>query len=247
MLTAKIDRPKLERSLKKAAKAFGDSSAQAVIRWGVSVCRDLAVQTQAWGNGKRTRPSPGAPPDPSSKDVQMMAIRKDALSVIKTTKGRVTANRKMGLLTPQAVNDWIELNRTGRHGRTPKKGLPKDQRKVCTEAVFAAAMKIRFMKIGMAKGGWIGAGNAIASHQTGGDRIPIGKNFLSYAKKFSSFGSAKPAKSGWSPVAELHNGVKHVGSDHVLSAKSKKDAIFWGLQKTLKWYNKAAKAALDKA
>lgn len=255
MISAKVDQAKLERSLKKAAKGFGDSSAQAVIRLGVSVCRDLAVQTQAWGGdryggiAKKDRPTqsrngPGFIDTSFAKGVQEGAIVADAFNVISIVKS-VGPNNKRGLRSAGEVNDWIELNRTKRRGRTAK--LAKNDRKVCTAEVFKKAMRVRFLHAGMAKGGWIGAGNAIASHQTGGDRIPVGRNFLNYAKKFSSFGSAKPAKSGWSPVAELHNGVRHVGSDHVLSAKSKKDAIFRGLQKTLKWYNQAAKAALDKA
>ncbi len=231
MFTAKIDRPKLEASLKRAAMAFGETSQQSVIRWGVSVCRDLAKQTQAWGDNAKARKT------------QEGAMIADAYNVILIVDV-MGAKNKRALRSPEEVGDWIELNRTRRRARTAH--LNFADKKVTTRAIFDRAMKIRFKRVGMAKGGWLGAGMTLARAQSGQDRINIGKNFLSYAQKHASLGSAKPATVGFSPVAELLNRSAHSASQYVLSDKAKKQAIEWGLKKTLTWYRKATKQALDK-
>ena len=69
MIKAEIDQPKLERSLKRFAKQFGDTNAQAVIRWSVQVCRELAMETQVWGKVKTRKKQEGA-------------MYKDALNVL---------------------------------------------------------------------------------------------------------------------------------------------------------------------
>ena len=231
MISAKIDRPKLERSLKSAAKKFGETTKQAVVRWGVSTCRDLAVQTQVWGTSK-------------TRVKQEGAILSDALNCI-YTRPNVGASNKRGLFTPQDVNDWIEINRTRRRARVAK--LPISEKRVCTPEVLKAALKIRNARAGMAKGGWLGAGKSIAAKQTGMDRINIGKNFLSYAQKHGSKGNAKVGTSLFNPIAELHNGWAHTASKHVLSSRGRNEAIAFGLKKTLTWYKKSAKKALDSA
>jgi len=255
VITAKFDRPKLERSLKRASKAFGDTTAQAVCRWGVFTCRDLAVQTQAWGRtryGKGTKKdSPQMPSggkntvDPKmAKGVQEGAMFIDALRVI-LIRDVVGPKNKKALRSAGEVNDWIEVNRTRRRGRTAK--LSIDQRKVCTPKVFKDAMRIRFKLAGMAKGAWLGAGQDIAKAQQGADRINIGKGYLSWTQKHSRRGHGTPAKSGWSPSAILKNNAAHSASPHVVSARAKNESISAGLDKTVKWYNKALKAKLDKA
>jgi len=230
VVTAKFDLPALERSLKKAAKAFGETSAQAVIRWGVSVCRDLAVQTQVFGQTK-------------TKAKQENAITAGAMSVVLIVP-KVGASNKKGLHSPEGVNAWIESTR-GKNGRTPK-NMPLSERKVCTEATFKKAMRDRFKLAGIAKGAWIGAGQDIAKHQTGQDRIAIGKNFLAYSQKHASRGHGIPAKSGFSPVAVLENKAAHSASSWVLKDSSKRSAVAFGARKTITWYRKALKAKLDK-
>lgn len=230
MVSAKYDMQALERSLKKAAGAFGETSAQAVIRWGVSVCRDLAVQTQAFGQTK-------------TKVKQENSITAGARSVVVIVP-RVGASNKKGLRTSNEVNAWIESTR-GQNGRTPK-NMPFSERKVCTEATFQKAMRDRFKLAGIAKGAWIGAGQEIAKHQTGQDRIAIGKNFLGYSQKHASRGHGVPAKSGFSPVAILQNNSAHSASPWVLKESSKKSAVAFGARKTIKWYNIALKKSLNK-
>jgi hypothetical protein len=242
VVSAKYDMQALERSLKKAAGAFGETSAQAVIRWGVSVCRDLAVQTQAWGPNKYGREKKQGKTT-WAKGQQEGAMVADAYHVILIVP-KVGGSNKKGLQSAGEVNDWIELNRTRRGARTAH--LPVSERKVCTEAVFKSAMRERFKRAGMAKGGWLGAGMEIAKHQTGQDRINIGKNYLSYAQKHSNKGHGVPAKSGFSPVAVLENRAAHSASKNVVSDRARRDAVAFGARKTIKWYNIALKKSLDK-
>jgi hypothetical protein len=49
MIRVDVDMARLQRSLRSAALRFGESSKQAVIRWGVQTSREMAVETQAWG------------------------------------------------------------------------------------------------------------------------------------------------------------------------------------------------------
>lgn len=167
----------------------------------------------------------------------------DAYNVILIVP-KVGASNKKGLHSPGEVSEWIELNRTRRGARTAK--LPISERKVCTEAIFKSAMRERFKRAGMAKGAWLGAGQDIAKHQTGQDRINIGKNFLAYTQKHASKGHGVPAKSGFSPVAVLENRAAHSASKNVVSDRARRDAVAWGARKTIAWYRKALKAKLDK-
>lgn len=246
MIKAELDQPKLERSLKRFSKQLGESQAQAVIRWSIQVCRELAMETQVWGKVK-------------TRSKQEGAMYKDALNIIlvverlEKTRGRgyVATNQgksygvpaRKALLDPQMVNNWIELNRTKRNARTAE--LPATERMVCDQVVFKAAMKIRLARAGMAKGAWIGAGNEIARAQTGADKITIGKNFLNYAQKHKQWGDAKKPSNGWKPVAGITSKLAYSGNPRVLHRSGIDKAIKFGLSKTVKYYQKAIRA-IDK-
>lgn len=246
MIKAELDQPRLERSLKRFSKQMGESQAQAVIRWSIQVCRELAMETQVWGKVK-TRPK------------QEGAMMKDAFNVIlvveklEKTRGngyRATNQGKSygiparkALLDPEMVNNWIEINRTKRNRRTAE--LPTTERMVCDQSAFKAAMKIRLARAGMAKGAWIGAGNEIARAQTGTDKITIGKNFLSYTQKHKQWGDAKKPSNGWKPVAGITNRLAYSGNPRVLHRSGIDKAIKFGLSKTVKYYQKAIRA-IDK-
>ena len=243
MISAKIDMPKLQRSLKSAAKKFGETSSQAVTRWGVQVGRELAFSTQSFGKRKGGRPKSSYKPGEEIADEQINSLMAGAMNVLLIVP-KVGATNRRGMHSAGAVNAWIESNR-GRRGRTKK--LPIDQRMVCTQAVFDAAFKQRIELAGIAKGGFLGAAMDIAKHQRGQERINIGKNFLGYAQKHASRGRATAPTNGFSPVATLVNSSAHSGSSWVLSSKHRSSAIAFGLKKTITWYKKAAKKALDSA
>lgn len=226
MISGQFDRPKLEKSLKKFARKFGDNNAQAIARWGVQVCRELAFETQPYGKAK-------------TKQAQYGAIIKDAYNVINILDKVGTRNKKF-LRSADEVNQWIDSQRTRRNRRTVK--LPISERKVCTRSIFDKAMKIRLAKAGMAKGAWIGTGQQIASHQTGNEKIMIGKTFLSWTQKHTSMGAATKPISGFFASTKLTNKTAHSASSYVLSDSKSKKAIDWGLKKTIKWYSRTLKA-----
>ena len=245
MIKATIDRPHLEKSLKKFAKQFGESSAQAVVRWSVQTCRELAMETQAWGKRETKKKQEGA----ILADAYNVMLVVDSLT--RTGKGyRATSQGKSYyvsaikvITSPGEVGDWIEIHRTRRRGRTAR--IPIEERKVVDRKTFKKGMKERIARAGMAKGAWLGAGQVIARAQTGQERIAIGKNFLGYAQKHSAMGAAKKPREGWKPVAGLTNKAAHSASRHVLSDSGIRRAVEFGLKKTVKWYQETL-AAIDR-
>jgi len=227
-MKATFDMPKLERSLRHFAKDFGDSSAQAVTRWGVQVCRELAIDTQPFGKSVRKK--------------QELAIVADAYRVVFTYPAALTRSQKKSeraLNSAESVISWMDQNR-GKNNRT--RNLPKGDRKICSLTTLRKAIRIRMKKAGMAKGGWLGAGQEIARAQTGSAKITIGKNFISYAQKQTSFGDATKPTPGMNPIATLRNKSSHSSDDYVLKRGQIDRAIGFGLKKTLTWYRQAIKA-----
>jgi hypothetical protein len=227
-MRATFDMPKLERSLKRFASDFGDTSAQAVIRWSVQVCRELAVDTQPFGKSVRKK--------------QELAIVADAYRVLFTYPRALTSAQKRSersLNSAQAVNSWMDANR-GKNNRT--RNLGKGDRKICSLATLRKAIRIRMKVAGAAKGGFLGAGQDIARAQTGGNRITIGKNFVSYAQKQTRFGDATKPQNGFNPVATLRNNASHSSKDYVLKRSRIDSAVGFGLKKTLTWYRAAIRA-----
>lgn len=223
MIKAFIDRPKLEKSLKRFASDFGETSAQAVVRWSVQTCRELAGTTQAFGRNSQ------------AKKKQWNSIEvgaKTIVNIVPNIKGR----KARAITTISELSEWIDSNRTSK-GHT--KSVPANQRPFVTESLLIKTIKERRKLAGIAKGGWIGAGQDIAKAQQGTDRINIGKNFLNYAQKHSNFGKSKKPKSGWSPQAELTNTARHSASTWVMKSNDIQKASDWGLKKTVTWYRSA--------
>lgn len=245
MIHAQIDRGELESSLRRFSKAFGDNNAQAVCRWGVQTCRELALETQSIANkAKNEKP----------KQKQEGAIISDARNVLlvcdevtSTGKGyKITnqgksyrASASQVFMEVQAANEWIEQHRTRKRRRTAK--LPVHERKIVSAQLFKKIIKARMVNAGMAKGGWLGAGKDLASFQKGSERITIGKNYLSYTQKHSKFGRASNPRPGWSPSTSIQNTVRHTASTDVVKTTAFDKAAKWGLRKTVKWYATAVR------
>jgi len=222
----KTDNRQLERSLATARKAFGESSEQALYRWGVQVARELAGVTQAYGKNKKTN------------DIQQKAIYMDAMNVCRLVESRPS------LKTPQECYEWIEQHRTRGRRRTVK--LPIEQRKTVTPAILNEALKVKRDNAGMAKGAWLGSGIQLSNKQIGTQKINIGKNFLTHTQKFARLGNAITKRSVFSPKAELNNTVKHSADPQILPQSRKTQVVKRGLINTLKWYDKATTAKLKK-
>jgi hypothetical protein len=223
MIKASFDRPRLERSLKRFARDFGDSNAQAIARWGVQACRELAGSTQVFGRSA------------AAKKKQWNSIEAGINTIVNVIDKR--GHRTANILTSVSdVSDWIDSNRDKR-GRT--RAVPVRQRPFVTAALLKKTLAERRKLAGIAKGGWIGAGQDIAMAQRGSDRIAIGKNFLGYAQRHSRFGSSTIPRSGWKPAALLTNRARHSGASYVLKKSHMRSGIQWGLKKTIQWYSSA--------
>ena len=225
MIRAEIDRQRLERSLRDFARRFGDTSAHAVARWGVQVCREMAFETQPYGAKQVKKKQEGA-------------IFADALKVVHAVQNLPRNNRGDRYLhDPEAVCEWMDANRG--EGRRTKR-LGPAERKITTIKILKQAVKLKMAKAGIAKGGFIGAGQEIAKAQRGADRINIGRNFLSYAHKHAEeFGDAVKPRPGFTPTAILKNKAAHTSLDYVLKRTASAKAIEFGLKKTIKWYASA--------
>lgn len=224
MFTAKIDSKKLERDLEKYARMVNETGEDAVARWGVQLCRELARQTQAWGMNSRKR--------------QESAIYQDALNVV-MTDDTLGGNTRKGLYSASEVNDWIELNRTRRRARTAK--LSYADKRICTKATFKAAMKIRLARAGIAKGGWIAAGMEVAAFQSHLDRISISPSYIGFAGRHASakqggIGKGTMTKTPHNPIATIHNKVPYTASNYVLGFRQIDRAIMSAGRFALKRY-----------
>ena len=225
MTKAKFDLPRMERSLKRFARDFGDNNAQAIARWGVQTCRELAGSSQVFGKTAK------------AKTQQWNSIEAGMNTIINIIDR--PGRRTVRLLTSVAeVSGWIDSNR-GKRGRT--RSVPIEQRPFVTAALVRRTLLARRKRAGIAKGGWLGAGQDIAQAQKGTDRISIGKNFLGYAQKHSKYGNATRPREGWSSFALLSNRAGHSASSHVLKRSHAQSAIDWGLKKTITWYRSALK------
>jgi hypothetical protein len=252
VITVNLDTKAIERQLQNIASDFGDSNESAICRWGVSVCRDLVKRTQAWGDGTE------------AKKKQEAAIRKDAnravYSVTKQTYVNGVASGKLtGLVingelitftpdrilkTPQEVLDFIDLNRTNRKNRVPT--MKRNMKAIASAPNVNKAVAIKTKRAGVAKGGWIGAGQSIGAKQRKGSRINIGKNVAGYAHKFKGGGSAQLIASQWNPIGKITNNIPYVSTDYVLKKSDAIDAINTGGRMTVKWYESAMAAKLKR-
>jgi hypothetical protein len=249
VIRADIDTKGLERQLMSMAKDFGESNEAAVCRWGVHVCRELVLHTQAWGmDGK------------SPLQRQRDAIRKDVnravfgvseskyTSIIDT--GKLTGLKIKGTLvtftpdrvlrTPEEVVDFVNLNRTSRKARVPK--MKMNLKAIAKTQDVNKAVTIKNQRSGAAKGGWIGAGKAIGAKQRKGSKITIGKNVASYAHKFTDGGSCQLIRSEWNPIGKIVNNVPYVSTEHVLKKSDSIRSIKDGGAKMISWY----KAIMDR-
>lgn len=232
MIKAEVDKAELQRSLRKYSKQFGESSSQAVVRWSVQTCRELAFETLPFGNksGK-------------AKAAQKAAIERDTGRVMNVVQKMPRKSKNVRILkSPAQVIGWMDQNRTS-DNRTKK--LPKSERMVCTRRTFNAAVRLMMAHAGIAKGGFIGAGQDIARAQKGASKITIGKSYLGYTQKHSRFGRATKPRSGFKPAAKIQNTAEHTALKYVLKKSSIKKAIDFGLKKTIKWYSRTIRA-LDK-
>jgi len=254
VISADVDLKAVQADLVAAAAAFGECNETGIARWGVAVARRLVKETQVWGDNAKAKTTHE---NAMVKDAKRVAIVIQDPKLVRqieqkklgglTIKGeKWKFNPRQNLTTAQGLNDWIDLNRSSRSGRPPKKGLPKGVMCITTGKVVMAAMRQRFKRIGKAKGGWIGAGQAIGTHQKKGSRITIGKNVAGYAHKHKSTGSATMKRDTWSPEGTMVNSVRHASDPHVLKPGQTEKSIVDAARNTIIWYEKVLQGRLNK-
>lgn len=225
----KVDMQKIRAKLGKLSKEFGDTHEQLVARLGVSAARNLAFETEQWGKTGTKK---------KQEEAIMGGIR-DACRIV--SKERIEYHKKHKDFTViesgEELSRYIDTIRTKNGGVRfiPDKSTPR-----CTEAVVKKCFTIRRKTAGMAKGGWIGSGMAAGRLQSGGDRITIGKNYLSYTHKFAHFGSAvmRGAILAKSYIL-LRNAVRFSSSKRVLSPSKIIGAKDHAVRDVVKWFKMA--------
>jgi hypothetical protein len=250
MIKAEFDIPKLTNSLKRAAKAFGDTNKTGVARLGVQVCREVAVSTQVHGKSGAKKKQENAIEKGVNAVIAIVTDKEFRLLQSGKRKNAKIRNRWVQVETARLLPDvercheWIESHR-GPKGHTPR--LDQFNIGVAPKSVVLKVIRARKARAGIAKGGWIGAGMAIARKQTGAQRINIGRNFLGYAQKHSSRGRARATADPFNPIAYLINESRHTSSGYVMRPADTERALGFGLRKTIAWYRHAAKKAIDQS
>jgi hypothetical protein len=249
-----VDMRKLERSLRIFGRDHGESASQAIMRWGVQTCRELAVSTAVFGGRGGGNYSAKA-----TEGKQHGRIWKDALSVLlvvdeltptargykATNQGKTYyAQRHQAVTSPAEVNYWIRINRTRRRRNTAK--LTIHDRKVAQKDIVDEALKLRYAEAGQAKAGWLAAGKDMASGQVGMQRLTIGSGFLRYAQKTRGTGRAKKPISKWSPEGFVTNNVAHSRDSNVLAKREIDRAMVGGIKNTIRFYAAALRAKQKK-
>lgn len=245
-MRVKADHRKLMQSIKRAGKAFGDTTAQATARWGVSVCRDLAKQTQPWGSsakaGKQQRDAILGGMFACVAPLKRPKASGGRASGLNHKGERVSVPMDRWLTTEAQIHQFIDSHRNTK-GRTPKK-IPLEMKAAAPNALFNKAKKTRFLKAGSAKGPWIGAGIKLARSQRGASRIEIGASYIRFAQRHASNGDATIPRAGFSPSTRLINRAHHAGQSNVLRRGQMTSSIEWGARNTLNWYRRIMKARL---
>ena len=247
LLRSKFDEAAMLRKLKKTAKGFGESQKQAVKRWGVHTCRQLAKYTQPFG-GSGSKLKRAMFKDGSNVIFTHDKAAKKTGSGYKviSSNGKpfyVSADRYLNSVTD--VTRWINQNRVSSKKRTRK--LPIEQKKVCKNSVFRRAINQRYKQYGgMAKDGWLDAGEEMSKKQKGKNPEKVGKSLMKWARKPARYGGAKVSRNPVKSFGILNNKVAHVSTAHVLSNSNKSKAVRDGAMNTLKWYRKTIKAEAKK-
>lgn len=242
ILKTEFNEAAMIKKLQKVSKAYNESQTQSVKRWGVSSCRVLALRTQAFGK---------------SAKVQKLAMMKDARNVLYTHKGTATPSKTGKSMVYQSdkggksgvkidrylkseieIKKWIDSHRTTPNRRTKK--LPPEERSVCSDAMFKRAINQKHKdSSGMAKDGWLDAGDQISKRQKGKRPMKIGEGFIKWSRKTAKLGTAKESKKRFRSVAKLINHLGYTSKSYVLKTGDMNKAVKDGLINTLKWYKKS--------
>lgn len=254
MLKAEVDMAELERSLKKAAAKFGDTNEQMLYRWGVQCAREAAIETQPYGGRTGKQGTAAKKKSRNSIEQGLYAICIPLKGVRRFKSGKTVEGITMDgkrirfpvsrfYDSPDKLDQFWQSRRNQRYKRTRRSDI--ESKAAAPFKVFKATLKKRLAHAGMAKSGWIQAGQMIAARQQGAERIRIGKGFLSYAQKIKGKGRISLSKGdGFSPAAWIHNLSNHTKSTHVMKPNRVQGRVIWAAKNTLKWYHSAIRRSI---
>lgn len=234
-------------AMEKLARKFGEDAAQATTRLAVSAGKNLANKSQPWGLGRAAKNTIRDNVERSAERV--CYIVKDAAFMAKLKRGgrgaRVKYKAGFGgwhqvepqqiKTDPRDINRQIDIVRAGK--TNPPRWIPWEKKVVCTRSAFNRAMTVRRKRVGMNKGGWLGAGIAAAGLQGGPERARIGKNVANWAQKHRRQGSARWDGSG--KYIFLSNSTRN--ADDLLPASGVQAAMEKAWADSEGWYKKAIK------
>ena len=225
-ITIKVDKRQLEKTARKAAKAFGENSHDAAARLGLQAARGLSGSTEAFGKSWK-----------KTQAIQRGAIADDMGKVFQ----QVPAGKGVIDDVGEAAKTY-EKRRVGYESR-PKKTPTKIR---ITPGAFTGLMMMKFRRAGMAKSAWIGSARHLERKQGKGFQIRFGKAYSPYLKQWESMGSGTQPKKLFKTSLILRNSVAHVAKKRVLKPGRIRTEIEWAQTKTIKWYEKALAAKLKK-
>ena len=234
-------------ALEKLAKKFGEDAAQATTRLAVSGGKNLANKSQPWGLGRAAKNTIRDNVERSAERV--CYIVKDAAFMAKLKRGgrgaRVKYKAGFGgwrqvepqqiITDPRGINRQIDIVRAGK--TNPPRWIPWEKMGVCSRGACNRAMTVRRKRIGMNKGGWLGAGIAAARFQGGPERARIGKNVANWAQKH-----IRKGRASWDGSRRYINLVNTTrNADQLLPNSGVQAAMEQAWQDTEGWYKKAIK------
>lgn len=227
--------------LQRLARQFKEDARQATARLAVATGKAVAQKSVPWGLTTKAKKT-------IEKNVRESAQRccyvvKDAQWLRTMSRNADRARVKFRqweqikpgqmMSDPAAINRRIDRIRKGK--ANPPRYIDWDDMVVCSQTAFNRAMTLRRKRVGMDKGGWLGAGIAAASLQGGKDRAKIGKNVANWAQKHTRQGSARWAADGvFMLMTNRAPNASNLISDGDL-ARAYDSA--WRI--TVRWYHKA--------
>ena len=234
-------------TMERLAKKFSEDASQATARLAVRFGKDLANKTQPWGLTAKAKETIEKSMERSARRVCYVIPprRPELLRRLKQGGRGARVKLKYGswneVQPGQLKSDAAEINRhidRMRGGKAnPPANLPWSSMIVVSNAAFNRAMTARRKRVGIHKGGWLGAGVAAGRLQSGPDRAKIGKNVASWAQKHMRMGTAR--WDGDRRNVFLTNYAINI--EGLLSLASQVQAFDDAQDTTLKWYQKAIK------
>ena len=236
-------------TMERLAKKFKEDASQATARLAVASGKNLANKTQPWGLGKEARKTIEENVVDAARRVCYIIPPKKQAFMTRLKKGgrgaRVKYKTGFGgwreVMPSQIMSDSRQINRhidKVRGGKAnPPRWIPWSDIIVVSTAAFNKAMTARRKRIGIHKGGWLGAGIQAAGLQGGPERAKIGKNVANWAQKHRRIGSAR--YDGDRRFITLTNRGK--AAQWLLTSGDEQAAMEKAWQDTEGWYKKAIK------